>query len=138
MRFPQWAEAISLYRQRWHEMVSGPVPGGFELLSDVYFKGHRVTGLSNWNQDTFREVAARFPMLNLMQRVTVSGEVRMAKPDPAIYRLHASRLGSKPAEIVFIDDNMHNVEAAAALGWQAILFTDAATTRIELQRLGYL
>lgn len=137
-RFPEWSEAISLYRTRWDEMVSGPVPGGFELLSDVYSRGYRVTGLSNWNHETFRVVAARFPMLNLMEWVTVSGEVRLSKPDRAIYALHASRLNRQPKDIVFIDDNKHNVDAALALGWQAILFTDAANARFELERLGYL
>ncbi|MDB5531081.1 MAG: hydrolase, haloacid dehalogenase-like family [Devosia sp.] len=136
LRFPQWADAISLYRSRWDEMVSGAIPGGFELLSDLHSKGHKVTGLSNWNQHTFREIGDRFPMLSLLQWVTVSGEVGLAKPDPAIYRLHASRLESEPAQIVFIDDNVRNIEAAIAMGWQGILFADAASTRADLQRLG--
>ena len=137
-RHPEWANEISAYRGRWGEMVSGAVTGGFELMSDLHAYGHRVTGLSNWNHETFAEVKRRFPLLNLLEWTTVSGEVKLSKPDPAVYQLHATRLGVDARTIVFIDDNTANVEAAKALGWQGVLFTTAPAVRTELQDMGLI
>ena len=46
------------------------------------------------------------------------------KPDPAIYRLCLERNGLDPAACIFVDDSAANVAGAAALGIDAIRFTD--------------
>lgn len=57
----------------------------------------------------------------LFDDLVVSAEVGMAKPDPAVFRLAAERLGVAPAECVFVDDWDQNVEAARALGMRGVL-----------------
>jgi HAD superfamily hydrolase (TIGR01509 family) len=44
----------------------------------------------------------------------------LGKPDPAIYTLLADRHGLDAKRTWFVDDNRANVEAASALGWQAL------------------
>jgi len=66
----------------------------------------------------------------------VSGQERMAKPDPAIFQLLMERHGLRADRTVFIDDTACNVEAAARLGMHAIHFHDAAQLHGELARLG--
>jgi len=68
--------------------------------------------------------------------VTISAQVGLMKPAPAIYRLTLERLGVAPHEAVFIDDNPANVEAAAALGLHAVCFTTREALWVELQALG--
>lgn len=63
-----------------------------------------------------------FPVDELFELVVDSSAVRIRKPDHRIYRLTASRLGVDPAACVFIDDNRDNVEAARAVGMQAVHF----------------
>jgi 2-haloacid dehalogenase len=92
--------------------------------------------LTNFASDTFREARERFPFLNKPRGVTVSGDIRLIKPDLAIYRHHADAFGLEPAATVFIDDSPHNVEGARKAGWQAVHFTDAATLAGDLGRLG--
>ncbi len=53
--------------------------------------------------------------------LVISGEVGLRKPDPAIYRLAAERLGIAPEECVFIDDLERNVEVARDLGMIGIV-----------------
>ncbi|HTF46587.1 MAG TPA: hypothetical protein VK735_03970, partial [Pseudonocardia sp.] len=48
------------------------------------------------------------------------------------------RLGRRAEQVAFIDDLPRNVDAAAALGIHAILFTDESGCRAELARLGAL
>jgi putative hydrolase of the HAD superfamily len=69
----------------------------------------------------------------LFDTVVISGEVGLRKPDPAIYRLAAERLGLPPDQIVFVDDLAPNVRAAAAVGMVGVHHTDVDTTAGELE-----
>ncbi len=62
-----------------------------------------------------------------------SAGVRLVKPDPAIYRLAAARLGVDPAECFFTDDLPANVEGARATGLHAVLFTGRDALVAELR-----
>ena len=68
--------------------------------------------------------------------MTVSGEIRMIKPERGIYDHHVKAFGLDPAASMFIDDSQKNVDGAKAAGWQAVLFTDAKTLEADLERLG--
>lgn len=52
----------------------------------------------------------------------ISSELKMLKPSKEFYAYVIARLGLSPQEIVFIDDNMANVEGARALGIDARLY----------------
>lgn len=136
--YPEWEAEIRAYRARWIEMVPGPTPGGLELLDDLLHTGISVTGLSNWNRETFVETRRRFPALDRLAGVTVSGEVGLAKPDLAIYRLHEILYALHPESTLFIDDNLTNVLAAQACGWQAVVHSSALATRAYLGARGLL
>ncbi len=68
--------------------------------------------------------------------MTVSGEVRLIKPQREIYELHARNFGLEPAATLFIDDSAANVQGAIDAGWQAIHFTGAQKLRDDLAVLG--
>ena len=134
--YPDEADLIRAYRARWVEMVPHTVPETPEILEALVDAGHDVTLLTNFAPDTFREAVERFPVLSRPRGVTVSGEVELIKPDPAIYALHAERFGLDPAATIFFDDSQPNVDAARAAGWQAHLFTSAAQMRADLAAAG--
>ena len=71
----------------------------------------------------------------LFDTIVISGEVGLRKPDPAIYRLAAQRLGLPPGQVVFVDDLAPNVRAAAAVGMVGVHHTDVDTTADELEVL---
>jgi 2-haloacid dehalogenase len=60
------------------------------------------------------------------------------KPDRRIFDHLAEQFGIEPAAALFVDDSSENVDAAGALGFRVIQFTDAPTLRRELVRLGLL
>jgi HAD superfamily hydrolase (TIGR01509 family) len=60
------------------------------------------------------------------------------KPDARIYSRALGILGMKPERVIFIDDRLENVAAAAAVGMKALNFTGADTLRRELQGLEVL
>lgn len=59
-----------------------------------------------------------------------SADLGAQKPDPAFFNKAAQRLPAKhPREIIFLDDSLPNVEAAAAAGWNALHFREAEDLR---------
>lgn len=133
---PAKAELIRAYRQRWHLMVSHAYDDSVAILRSLITGGHDVTFLTNFASDTFREAQRRFPFLTEGRGVTVSGDVRLIKPDPAIYAHHTKTFALKPGATLFFDDSPANVAAARGIGWNAELFTSAERMRDDLRRYG--
>jgi putative hydrolase of the HAD superfamily len=94
--------------------------------------GLRVGLLSNMPREHWLHFEQRHEWLALCDHVTVSWERGAVKPDKAIYRHSIEGIGLEPAETLFVDDREDNVEAARALGLQAIRFTGVEGLREEL------
>jgi 2-haloacid dehalogenase len=133
--YPDHAELIAAYHQRWDEMLAGAIPSSVSVLDDLRASGVVVHALTNWSAETFGVARQRFPFLAWFDGIVVSGEVGITKPDPGIYRLLFERFSLEPERVVFIDDAPANVEAAAALGMHGIRFTSGQALRAELASL---
>lgn len=68
------------------------------------------------------------------QAIVKSCDVGVTKPDARIYEIAAAKARVKPAEILFIDDKMINVEAAKASGWAAEWF-DEYRPELSIERI---
>jgi 2-haloacid dehalogenase len=133
---PDQAELIAAYRERWFEMLGGAFEGTVAILREVRRAGIRTYALSNWSTETFPGTRALYPFLDEMDGILISGEVKVGKPDPAIFREFLARFGLTAAETVYIDDRPENVAVAADLGIRAVQFVDAARLRHDLRGLG--
>jgi len=135
---PRLAPMIDAFIERWEEMMAGPIDGTVEILAELKARRTRLYALTNWSAETFPLGRRRFPFLEWFQGIVVSGEERVSKPDPRIFRILFDRYFVAPAQSVFIDDNPRNVAAATALGLHGITFTEPALLRRELTTLGML
>jgi 2-haloacid dehalogenase len=106
------------------------------ILRVLTDSGIDVTMLTNFNDDTFAEARALYPFLDSSRGVTVSAEVRLLKPDRAIYDCHAATFELDPAATIFIDDAQANVDGAIAAGWNAVAFEGAEKLKTDLAALG--
>ena len=120
--YPEYADAVAMFRDRWFDMCSGEIPGMLELIQKLKTKGVGVYGLTNWPAETFAEARRRFKTIGSIDNYVVSSAVKLAKPDPAIYQLLLSKYNLKASECVFIDDRKDNVDAAIALGMSGIVY----------------
>ena len=68
----------------------------------------------------------------------MSGFEGVAKPDPRVFELLLDRFGLTAADTLFIDDSAKNVEAARAVGMQAIEFESPPALRRLLHDAGLL
>jgi 2-haloacid dehalogenase len=137
-RHPDKVELIEAFGRRFDEMIPGAVQGSVDILADLKRAGVPRYALTNWSAETFAPQRHRFEFLSWFDGIVVSGEERVIKPDPAIFRILLERYRIAPDEAVFIDDNPGNAEAAAALGIHGIHFRSPALLRRELQALGIL
>lgn len=135
---PHHAELISAFHTRWPEMLGGAIDGTVEILAQLHRDGVPLHAISNWSAETFPVAVERYPFLSLFDVVIVSGERKIAKPDPAIFELFLEEAGLQAKDCVFIDDNADNIDTASRLGFHAIRFRDPATLRETLQSLGVL
>ncbi|MFE0013662.1 HAD family hydrolase [Mesorhizobium sp. NPDC059054] len=135
-RHPDHAENIRNFRRHWHEMVPHAYDDSVALMEGLIDDGHDVTMLTNFASDTFREAQERFIFLKRPRGVTVSGDVKLIKPDRAIYDHHIKSFDLEPSATLFIDDSQKNVDGAKEAGWEAVLFTDAATLKRDLAERG--
>lgn len=137
-KYPAYAPQIEAYFSRWDEMLGGPVKGTAELLREIKSRGHKIYALTNWSAETFPLACAKFSFLNEFDGILVSGEEKLAKPDPTIFKRLLERFNLIAPDCVFIDDNLDNVAAAAELGFETVLFKDAPSLRRELVERGVL
>jgi 2-haloacid dehalogenase len=138
LRFPQQAELIGYWWSRWPEMLAGEIPGTVALLERLKVLGVPLYALTNWSLETFAMTRERFPFLAWFERIVVSGEEGMAKPDPRFFRLAIERCALDPERTLFIDDNPENVAAAREQGLDAVRFTAAAPLARTLAERGLL
>ncbi len=130
---PEWTAAIEAYRDRWSEMMGGATPGMYELVRDWKARGFHVYGLTNWSAETLPGVRKDYPVFSLLEGTVVSGEEKVAKPDPAIFRILLDRFALDPSETIFIDDNRKNVDAAASLGITPVRFISPKLLDMDLE-----
>ncbi|HEV7757086.1 MAG TPA: HAD family phosphatase [Mycobacteriales bacterium] len=115
-------------------MMAGFVPNSSPMVAVVLAartRGIRTALLSNsWGLDYDRT-----GWDELFDAVVISGEEGLRKPEPAIYRLAADRLGLAPAECVFVDDLAPNVRGAAQVGMVGVHYVDHDRAVAELEEL---
>ena len=138
---PHHEALIQAYYDRWHEMLRGALPEGVAILEALHEAKMPLYGLTNWSAETFPYARKHYPFLQYFRDIVVSGEVKLIKPDAAIYHASLGQVRAhlpdiQPAEVVFIDDVAGNVEAAIALGWQGIHHVSAEQTGERLRALG--
>jgi 2-haloacid dehalogenase len=135
-RHPAHESSIRAYHARWPEMLAGPIHGTVAILEELRARGIRLLALTNWSTETFPIAQARYEFLEYFEGILVSGHERLAKPDPAIFRLLIQRYAVNLAATVFIDDSPRNVAASNLLGLKALHFTSPAQLRRDLHALG--
>lgn len=137
--FPEHADLIRVWQERFNETIPGPVPGTVEIVEELDAAGVPLFCITNFSGEFWPPFAATRPdVFDRFRDIIVSGDEKLIKPDPAIYTLALKRFGLAPGEAVFIDDVPVNAEAATEAGIQGIHFTGAESLRADLVRLGLL
>ena len=120
---PDWRDEVLMWHDRWIDMASPAIDHSVRLLRALRTKGVPVFALSNFGIQTFEIAEPVYPFLKEFDRRYISGHMAVIKPDPQIYAMVEDDCGLDPATLLFADDRIDNINAAAARGWQTHLFT---------------
>jgi putative hydrolase of the HAD superfamily len=126
-------QAMAAELNRWDARlwtVENPVMVAWQLK--LKQRGLLTAILSNIGDSVLASAEHTFDWIHRFDVLVWSYQLGIVKPDPAIYRHTLAELGTQPEETLFLDDKRANVEAARALGIQAIEYSSVERLREEL------
>lgn len=136
--FPAYAALIDAYATRFNESVPGPVPGSLELVERLNAAGVPLFAITNFGHELWATFHPTQPIFDRFADILVSGTEKLAKPDPAIFRLAIARFGIDPAGALFVDDVAANIAGAKTVGLKGHHFVCAPGLTDVLIDAGYL
>jgi 2-haloacid dehalogenase len=126
------------FNDEWEETILGAIPETVDILHRLSTLGYYLYGLTNWSADKFIRVRQEYNFCKLFADIVVSGEVKLAKPDPDIFKLLLRKINHPANECIFIDDSLRNIEAALDLGFITIHYGSPSQLEAELSKWGLL
>jgi len=110
-------------------------PETVQLLRALQARGTPLYCLSNMPATVYTHLRRRHNFWDAFSGIVISGEVKMMKPEPAVFTHLLDTFNLRPEESVFIDDVLANIDGARKSGLHTIWFEDAAQCRRELEQV---
>ena len=99
-----------------------PIDEAFDFVRELKERGYKTYVLSNFDSQSFRLLAKEHSELfSLFDGIVISGDVKLLKPEPAIYEHILQVHGIDRSKAFFIDDQMVNVQGARNVGISSVL-----------------
>lgn len=137
-QFPRYAGMFQTIEKNWLEIwsksVVGEIEGSVSLLRALNEQGYPLYGLSNWSTETFPVARERYNFFELFDDIVLSGEVKLIKPDSAIFDLFLQRTNRSAQQCLFIDDSGPNIVTATKMGFDCIHFQSPEQLKKELHK----
>ena len=115
----------------------GLFPGAEELLQNLNL-GYRLAVLSNTNELHWPRIIEEFKIPSYFEKIFASHLLNKAKPELSIFQHAINELKVEPASILFLDDNLKNVEASRKLGIQSLQVTGIQQIQKGLVKMGLI
>jgi HAD superfamily hydrolase (TIGR01509 family) len=93
------------------------------MLNELKNAGHTVVLLSNASSDHLYPKLRELGLSALFERVFVSSDIHLAKPDPRIFQYVLDEMRVESGAAIMIDDSPSNIAAAESVGMKGIVFT---------------
>lgn len=136
--FPEYTELLALYDTRWAETIKGRVAGVASLIEDLVDQEVPIYGLTNFPAEKWPDFRLNYPVTDLFSGFVVSGQEKVAKPDPRIFQTLVSRYKLDPETTFFTDDSAANIASASHLGFHTLQFIGARGLEYKLIELGLI
>jgi len=124
------ALSFEKFKDLWCGVFS-PIAGMEEMIRQLN-GSYRLGLLSDTDPLHWAYLHSTYPVLSLFARPTLSFEVGLVKPDPAIFLAAAKNVDTPVERCLYIDDLAANVRGAVAVGMTGIAFGGAGALRAEL------
>ena len=135
-QFPDYEEGIRLYHTDWMKTMGEEIPGMYDLIKSLKENGFPVIyGLTNWSAETFPTVRKKYRIFEMIDYIVMSGEEKLLKPNPLLYKVLLDRYNLVAKECLFIDDNQANVDGAINVGIKSVRFEGVEKLKKDLKCL---
>lgn len=131
---PDLADEIRMVYQAVGDTIE-LLPYALEWIQDLKAKGYKIYILSNYSENTFNQTQEKLKFLPVVDGAVFSYEIKLLKPDAAIYDYLCEKYQLIPEESVFLDDRPVNIEGARKKGIHGIVFCDYEQGKRELEKL---
>jgi REG-2-like HAD superfamily hydrolase len=116
----------SLFEELWELFARGEhwrlAEGAKEVLGQLKDLGYRLAVLSN-NDSRLRSVLEDHGIDSLFEKIFISSEMGVEKPEPEIFREVEKSFGEEPSSCLHLGDSYsRDFEGAQRAGWKALLF----------------
>ena len=125
----------------WRSIVSDPPVYKLDYLIELR-KKYTLLMLSNNNpilMDSWAFTTCfssqRSPVTDYFDKIYLSYQMKCTKPDPVIFEKMVEDSRIIPAESLFIDDGLHNIEVAQSLGFQTYHAQNGEDWRAALNQI---
>jgi len=105
----------------------------WEWVEQLRAAGKRVGLISNMPRDLGEALKSRTQKLSNFDQVTLSYEIHVVKPEPAMYEHCLDGLETRPEQTLLLDDRIENVQGAELLGIRALQFTTRDDVLLRLR-----
>jgi HAD superfamily hydrolase (TIGR01509 family) len=131
------AKLADISEQDTQNQIEGNRPNValFAFIATVLKPSYKIGLLSNVARNRLSEMFSPV-QLSLFSGIGLSYEMGVVKPEAKAYTMIADRMGVKPNECVFIDDQLKYCEGAMAIGMQAIRYRSLRQLEDDLKGLG--
>jgi 2-haloacid dehalogenase len=131
-KYPHYRDLIHAYKEYWEESIVGPIEGSVAILHELKKDGYSLYGLSNWSAETFPKAFNKYDFFKVFDGIIISGDVKVVKPDPAIFEILLKMVGLPASDCLLIDDSSANIISAHKLGFASILYRSPSQLKHEL------
>lgn len=133
----EMAAKLGLTIGEWQSSIQQAEKPNAELLN--YIKAihgrYKTVILSNANRGVVESRIGDDCVKQCFDKLVISAEIGMIKPDPDIYSYAAEQLGVEPDECVFVDDKAMFLEPARELGMHTVHYRDFSQAKAELETI---
>lgn len=130
-KYPEHKDVI-----RWFithgELMHVPRQDVWKAVHELKKKGYGIYILSNYSEEFFRKHTGNASFIDDADGIVVSYQIHKAKPEKEIYLYLFEKYNLEPAECIFFDDRLENVEASNKLGMRSVQVTSKEMLLKEL------
>lgn len=106
-----------------------------KFYNELCDAGYNIYLLTNFSKDGYDYISRKFEFFKRAKGSVVSSHIKIAKPNPEIYKYLLEKYKLNPDECVFIDDSAANIKTANRLGIHGIVYKDCENLRKDFEEV---
>ncbi len=111
-----------------------PIAESILLMQEISNYGIEMFCLSNMSRETYGHIKDQ-ELFDMFSGIVISGVEGCMKPNEDIFHLTINRFGLEPADTLFIDDSLPNIETSQRLGINGFHFKCSQNCYSEIRKL---